>query len=271
VKRSPSGNDRRLMSGARDPQCPTCGANVPASSRFCPECGHPLEAATQPELAEVPAARRRLWPPEPLLAVVVFIAAAGFILVVAGEALWGIVVLLLAGVLALVRQEGVRREVGRAVRGGLSTQRDVVTARSRGQLELFRARRELADLEAVRARGYAELGQAVFEHDESGKEAARTALATVVARIEEKGAEIQALIQEMDERVRRAQRGAQPTEQLSGESPSEPLPPRLPEPYPPPDEGSPPAPAPVPEPSPDDPPPEPEHPPLPREQSQKSA
>ena len=256
---------------ASDTQCPTCGANVPASSRFCPECGRPLEVATPPEAPEASAARRRLWPPELLLAVVVFIAAGGFILLVAGEALWGVVVLLLAGVLALVRQEGVRREVGRALRDRVSTQRHVVTARSRGQLELFRARRELADLEAARARGYSELGRAVFENDESGKQAARTALMSVVARIEEKEAQIQALIQEMDERVRRAQRGVQSTEPLSAESPSEPLPPRLPEPYPPPDEGSPPAPAPVPEPSPDDPPPEPEHPPLPREQSQKSA
>jgi hypothetical protein len=108
-----------------------------------------------------------------------------------------------------------------------SAHRGVFTARSRGQLELFRARREMAELEAELGRWYAELGRAVFEEDETGGEAAKNALGGLTERIRTKEAEIHTLIE-------------------------------------PPDEGDPPEPARVPEPTPDAPPPEPERPPTPQ-------
>lgn len=244
--------------------CANCGATVAATSRFCPECGRPL-AAGAPPTAVYDAPPRRRWPPDPLLAVVVLVAAGGIILLVGGEWAWGLVVLLLAGLVFLSQREVERRAAARtlaALGARVSAQRDVLSARSRGQLELFRARRELAELEAERARCYAELGRAVWEEDETGMEAAKKALGGLVEQIQGKEAEIETLIAQMDERVRRAQAGVAPTELL--EAPPEPA--RVPEPWPPPDEGEPPEPAIVPEPSPGDLPPEPEHPPTPQEE-----
>jgi hypothetical protein len=170
---------------------------------------------------------------------------------------------MLAGLVFLAQREVERRAARTtlaAVRARFSARRDVFTARSRGQLELFRARRELAELEARRARSYGELGRAVWEEDETGMEAAKTVLGELAERIREKGAEIQTLIEQINERVQQAQAGVAPTEHM--ESPPEPA--RVPEPWPPPDEGEPPEPAWVPEPSPAEPPPEPERPPTPQ-------
>jgi hypothetical protein len=246
-------------------ECANCGASVPASSRFCPECGRVLAAeAAVPATAVYDApARRRLWPPDPLVLVAVLIAAGGIILLVGGQWAWGLAGLLLA-VLVFLSQREVERRAARAtfaaLRERFSARRDVWTARSRGQLELFRARRELAELEAQRGRAFHELGRAVFEEDETGMEAAKTALGGLVERIKAKEAEIQMLVEQIEERVRRAQAGVQATEKM--EQPPEPA--RVPEPWPPPDEGNPPGPVPVPEPSPAEPPPEPEHPPTPQ-------
>jgi hypothetical protein len=184
----------------------------------------------------------------------------------------GLVVLLLAGIVFVSLREAKRRAVRltlSALFARLSAQRGVVSARSRGQLELFRVRRDLAELQAERARGYADLGRAVFERDETGIDRATNALDGIVERIEQKEAEIETLMREMDERVRRAQAGVVPTEELASESPPEPA--RIPEPWPPPDEGEPPEPARIPEPSPPEipepspgqPAPDPSHPPMP--------
>lgn len=238
---------------------------MPASSRFCPECGRPLTAeAAVPATAVYDATpRRRLWPPDPLVLVALLIGAGGVILLVGGQWAWGLAALLLS-VLVFLSQREVERRAARATLASLrerfSARRGVWTARSRGQLELFRARRELAELEAQRGRVYHDLGRAVFEEDETGRDAAKKALGGLVERIQAKEGEIQMLVEQIEERVRRAQAGVQATERM--EQPPEPA--RVPEPWPPPDEGSPPAPVPVPEPSPAEPPPEPEHPPTPQ-------
>jgi zinc-ribbon domain len=226
--------------------CSNCGASVSASSRFCPECGRPLTPdAASPATAVYDAPRRRLWPPDPLVLAAVLIAAGGIILLLGGLWAWGLAALLLAGLVFLSQRE-VERRAARAtlasLRERLTARRDVWTARSRGQLDLFRARRELAELLAERGRAYHDLGRAVFDEDETGREAAKAALDGLVERIKAKESEIQILAEQIEERVRRAQSGVQPTEKME----------------------QPPAPVPVPEPSPTDPPPEPEHPPTPR-------
>ena len=141
-----------------------------------------------------------------------------------------------------------------------SASRDSIAARSRCQIDLFRARRERAELEGERTRALQRLGYSVFYEDETGIEASRAAVQEVVDKITAKEAEIQALIDKTEERMQRAQAGVRPTEKM--ESPPEPA--RIPEPWPPPDEGDPPEPAVVPEPSPDQPAPDPEPAPTPQ-------
>ena len=243
-------------------ECRNCGSRVPEASRFCSECGRPL-AADASQTASYEAPRRRSWSPDPLVVVALLVGAGATILFVGGEWVWGLIVLLLALVVLLAPLEverGIARRQLVAFGARFSARRGVVSARSRGQLELFRARREMAELEAQRGRWYADLGRAVFEEDETGGEAAKNALGDLTERIRAKEAEINTLIEQTDERVRRAQAGVAPTEKM--ESPPEPV--RIPEPWPPPDEGDPPEPARVPEPTPDAPPPEPERPPTPQ-------
>jgi outer membrane biosynthesis protein TonB len=244
--------------------CPYCGTSIPAESRFCPECGRALRE-------EPPATYRgRWWPPNPFVLVVALVAIGGIILLIGGTWAWGLVVLLLAGLLFLSQREAERQAARRAwgnLRARFSATRDAVAARSRGQLDLFRARRERAELEAERSRGFQRLGQAVFDDDKAGIKAIRAELDEITERITQKEAEIETQMREIQQRVQRAQAGGVPTERLQI-TPPEPA--RVPEPWPPPDEGSPPAPAPEPEPSPAEPPPKPEHPPVPETRKRKT-
>ena len=166
--------------------------------------------------------------------------------------LWAFLALGLAGAVFLLRIEAGRRATGVAV-ARVSAQRRVVGARSRGQIELFRLRRELAELQSERSRAYQELGRATHERNDEGASRASAQVDDVATLIAAKEAEIGALLGQMEQRVRRAQAEITPTSRL--EAPPEPA--RIPEPFPPPDEGNPPEPAHVPEPSPEDPVPEP--------------
>ena len=238
--------------------CANCGSAVPARSRFCPECGRPLEDARTISGDEPPT--RRVWPPEWGLAAVVVLTAAGVVLLGAQIWIWGITLLLVAAAIFVVQRETERR-AGRVVLGNvrsrLAAHRELVSARSRGQIDLFRLRRELAELQAEQSRGYHELGRAEYVRDRDAVQAARTHLDDVNERLAAKEAEVQVLLSEMQERVRRVQAQVAPTEKLEAEGP-----PRIPEPYPPPDEGSPPEPPRIPEPEPD-PVPEPSPEPVP--------
>lgn len=256
-------------------ECLNCGSSVPAQSRFCPECGRPLQEEP------LPGARSdywRYWPRDALLVLVGVLGATGIVLLGAQVWLWAIVALALAALVLLFRWEEGRRHAGGALGGAwsrLSTHRELVSARSRGQIDLFRLRRELAELQAERGRGYHELGRATHAGDDAAAAAARERLDAVTAGIAGKEGEIGVLLQEMEERVRRVQSQAAPTQRL--EAPPEPA--RVPEPYPPPDEGTPPEPAripepfpePVPERQPDDPPPEPERPSPPQTRRRRTS
>jgi hypothetical protein len=236
------------------PECSSCGAEIPEGSRFCLECGRPLREA------ESARPRRRLGLPgdfpalAPLSVAAIALAVGAVILLAGGVWAWGVVALLGAAVLVLLPGRVDRARVD-DLRFRAGAARESLAVKGRGQVEVFRARRELAELEADRARLYAELGRAVYEEDKAGTEAARTALRAVVGRIEAKEAEIQTLIRETEERVRLVQGPVQPTEILKDEAPPEP--PRIPEPWPPPDEGDIPEP---PQPGPGDPTPGPDEP-----------
>jgi outer membrane biosynthesis protein TonB len=190
------------------------------------------------------------------------------VLLVAQEWAWGIVALLGAGLVVLATRAEERRAARYAL-GGVSARffasRDSIAARSRGQIDLFRARRERAELEGERTRALQALGGAVFYGDRAETKDAKAGVQEVVDRIDAKEAEIQALIARTEERVQRAQAGVRPTEKL--EVPPEPA--RVPEPWPPPNEGAPPEPAVVPEPSPDEPAPEPEPAPTPQARAKR--
>jgi zinc-ribbon domain len=249
-------------------ECPTCGAAVPAEARFCSECGSP-----NPFSEGVETRLRKYWSaPDLGLLVGLVLAGAGVVLLGAQVWLWAAVALVLAAAVFLIRWEAGRRRTGAAI-ARLSAHRRIVGARSRGQLELFRLRRELAELQAERSRGYQELGRATHAGDAHAARAATAQVDDVSGRIGAKEAEITVLLQDMEERVRRAQAEVTPTQHV--EAGPEPVP----EPFPPPDEGTPPAPArvpepfpqPVPEPSPDDPPPQPEPPPPPETKRRRAS
>jgi hypothetical protein len=217
----------------------------------------------------VRAPAAKLWPPDPFLVITGALVIGAIVLLVAGVWAWGVVALLAAVVVFLASRAEERRRARYAL-GSLtarfSASRDSIAARSRGQIDLFRARRERAELESERTRALQGLGHSVFYEGETGIESSRAAVQEVVDKIVAKEAEIQALIERTDERVQRAQAGVRPTEKM--ESPPEPA--KIPEPWPPPDEGDPPEPAIVPEPSPDQPAPDPEPAPTPQAKARKT-
>jgi zinc-ribbon domain len=200
-------------------ECANCRASVPKDSRFCPECGRPLVEAPTAEAV----AARRLWPAEWGLIAVVLLTATGIVLLGARVWLWGSLLLLLAGGVYLLQRVTERRAsriVMGNVRARIAAHRELVSARSRGQIDLFRLRRELAELQAERSRGFHELGRVGYERDRAGVQAARAHLDDVTARIAAKEAEVEAHLHEMRSRVRAVQSQAAPTEKL--EAPPEP-------------------------------------------------
>jgi hypothetical protein len=243
-------------------ECPTCGAAVEAGAPFCSECGSPSRAHDGVE-----ARLRRYWSaPDLGLLAGGALAVLGIVLLGAQAWLWAFLALGLAAVVLVLRIEAGRRATGSAL-ARVSVQRRVVGARSRGQIELFRLRRELAELQAERSRAYQDLGRATHEEDAVGGRQATARVDETAVLITAKEEEIAVLLSQMEQRVRQAQADVTPTGRL--EAPPEPA--RVPEPFPPPDEGNPPEPARVPEPSPDDPVPEPEPPPAPETDRSQAA
>jgi hypothetical protein len=229
-------------------ECGRCGTVLAAESRYCPECGGPL--------GEDASARPRLTPPSPLLVIAALVGIGGIILLAGAVWAWGVVALLAAAVLFLFDQFVDRRVAARALaelRGRFAATRESVALRSRGQMGVFRARRELAELHIEKDRSLRELGEAVYSEDDKGMKAARTAVDAVGGRIREKEAEIETLIRETEAKIQRVQAPVQETLKL--EAPPEPA--RVPEPWPPPDEGDIPEP---PQPAPGEPTPGPEEP-----------
>jgi hypothetical protein len=186
----------------------------------------------------------------------VLVGIGGIILLAGTVWAWGVVALLAATVLFLFEGFVDRTAAARVLadaRGRAVATRESVALRSRGQMGLFRARRELAELHIEKDRIFRQFGEAVYSEDETGMKAARTAVDTVVGRIRDKEAEIENLIRETEVLIQRVQAPVQETVKL--EAPPEPA--RVPEPWPPPDEGDIPEP---PQPSPGEPTPGPEEP-----------
>src|SRR5204862_116635 len=80
--------------------------------------------------------------------------------------------LVVAAIAAIARHGRDRLDASRTIsvaRARTQAVREAMAARSREQVEVFRARRELAELDARRANAFHELGRAVFYGDEAGK------------------------------------------------------------------------------------------------------
>jgi outer membrane biosynthesis protein TonB len=120
---------------------------------------------------------------------------------------------------------------------------EAVTVHSSARIELFRLRRELAQLLVERSESARMLGEAVYADEAGTIESARARMAELDGLIAAKEGEMERTAVGAAERIQRAQLQVRPT---LIETPEPPAPP---EPYPPPTE--PPAPVPVPEPSPE--------------------
>jgi hypothetical protein len=154
----------------------------------------------------VEARVRRYWSsPDPGLLVGVGLAAAGVVLLAVGLWIWGLAALVLAAAVFVLRWEVGRRGAGAALTR-LSAERRVVGARSRGQLGLFRLRRDLAELQADLNASYQELGRATHAGDGAAAAAATSRIDDLSARLGAKQAQIDAQLGRMRERVREAQK-----------------------------------------------------------------
>jgi hypothetical protein len=211
--------------------CEKCGSALPEGSRFCPECGSRVGAGSgETAVEELPPDETGPVPVEHETArpryFGVFRPAKA-----------------LAPVFRVLRET-----TGYAV--------ESVTVHSTARVELYRLRRELADLLAQRAESARLLGEAVYAGDEEGTETARERMAELDGLVSAKEEEMERTAADALERIQRAQLQVQPT-QIEPPAPSpdpfpEPSPPPqpVPVPEPTPEPSEPPGPAHVPEPTP---------------------
>jgi hypothetical protein len=243
--------------------CANCGRRLPKESRYCPECGQPtgegetkvLEVPPE-ETGPVPVtyveSERRYYGVTPTR-LVVALAAAGLVLAIVlfatGHWPIGLILLGLSLLLVLVTVElGVFR-----ARAGVAA--ESLATRGRAASRVMALRRELRRLGAVRARLLFELGDAVYRGDEQAIETARAKVAELDEVARQRESEMQTVIAQAQERLRRRRLEVASTEMVELPDPDQPTTPDvgptiIPEPYPPPDEGNPPEPAIIPEPGP---------------------
>lgn len=211
--------------------CENCGSALPDGSRFCPECGTrvgagPGETAVEElppdETGQVPIAYETARP----------------------------------RYFGVFRPAKALAPVFRALRETTGYAVESVTVHSTARVELYRLRRELADLLAQRAECARLLGEAVYAGDEEGTETARGQMAELDGLVSAKEEEMERTAADAMERIQRAQLQVQPT-QVEPPAPSpdpfpEPSPPPqpVPVPEPTPEPSEPPGPAHVPEPTP---------------------
>ena len=178
------------------------------------------ESAAGDTVIAPPLVRR--WPPDPFVLIASLLAVGGLVLALGGDWAWGLVSVL-AGVVVFVTRDDLNRRRAAWAFGDLRVRaaatREAVAARSREQIELFRARRELAELEAERDRLLRDLGAATYRDDEGAARAARIALEPVEERITAKEAEIETLREEAEERSARAHSPVRPTERHAADEP----------------------------------------------------
>jgi zinc ribbon protein len=211
--------------------CENCGSALPEDSRFCPECGSRVGAGPgETAVEELPPDETGQVPVE---------------YETARPRYFGV-----------FRPAKALAPVFRAVRETTGYAVESVTVHSTARVELYRLRRELADLLAQRAECARLLGEAVYAGDEEGTKRAREQMKELDGRVSAKEEEMERTAADAMERIQRAQLQVQPT-QIEPPAPSpdpfpEPSPPPqpVPVPEPTPEPSEPPGPAHVPEPTP---------------------
>jgi hypothetical protein len=253
--------------------CDNCGARLPKRSRFCPECGirtgaGPGETAvhelppdeTGPVPVQLSMAAPRFFgvtPPAAVLALAAASLALAIVLLVSGHVIVGGALLGVAVVLAVFFVGLVRRlpdsPVSRLSSGAVEALRaragfavETLSAHSGAQIELFRLRRELAEILAERAESARVLGEAVYADDEEGIASARSRMEELDGLVSVKEEEMERTAAGAMERIQRAQLQVQPT-QVETPQP-------VPEPFPEPSPAPQPVPIPEPMPEPSEPP-----------------
>jgi hypothetical protein len=265
--------------------CSNCGARLPKTSRYCPQCGHPAPAG-ETKVMELPPdetgcvpveyeqAEPRYYGVTPTTLVLVLAGAAltlAVVLFALGHWPFGLIALGVSVLLVLVFLEAARRKPDGAVARSTADALDGFRARAgvaagslatrgRAARRLLALRRELQRMGVLRARLLFELGDAVYRGDDQATERARAQLGELDRLAALREAEVEAFVAQTQERLERRRLEVQPTEMV--ELPEQPGPPGqpaepspgvpavIPEPYPPPDEGNPPEPSIMPEPGP---------------------
>ena len=208
--------------------CATCGRRLPKESRYCPQCGRPVESGdtkaqelppdeTGPVPVEYTNADRQYYGVAPT-ALAVGLAAAAILaaVVLFATGHWPIALILLGvGVLLLL----VTIETG-AVRDRAGVAADSVATRGRVTTRSLALRRELRRLAAMRSQLLLELGDAVYRGDEQAAEAARQRLAALDETWRQREIEMQTVIASAQDRLQRRQLEVQPTQMV--ELPEEP-------------------------------------------------
>ena len=254
--------------------CPSCGADLAVEARFCAQCGTRVPGADGTAVLDTPPhetgrapvsavhEQPRFYgvtPPIAVLVLSVAAAAVGVLLLVQGSALAGALLVLGGVVLAALFLVLAKREAVRNARERAGSAWESIAVRGRARQEVLRLRSQLHLLAEERERWFAELGRAVYAGDEGQVEAAHEELRRRDEAIAEKEAQMSAVAETAEARIRESRMRADTTNVIQPPSDPggpvtvpEPGPATVPEPYPPPDEGDPPQPAPVPEPYPPD-------------------
>jgi zinc-ribbon domain len=218
--------------------CSKCGTELPANSKFCPECGAPVaagdtvvEAVPPPEPGPAPVepqvAERRIFgvPPSSVLLLLTVAGVAGAVVLFAlGEWPWALIVLGLTGFVATALFTQARRLPGetggmtKASLRGLDSVRargravvETVAAHGSARMELARLRREVDALTADRRDRVRELGEAAYADDKAAVKELKDRIKQIDDDIQAKEAQMARVTIDAQERIGRAKLGVQPT------------------------------------------------------------
>ncbi len=256
-----------------DSACRSCGEALAPGARFCSNCG--ARADELPALETVPGPivhesveRRWLGVPARFVLLCLGFAALGTAigLFATGSWAWGIVLLLVAGVVLAALAEATRRSADLWLqhssrlaadgRAHATTTAEVWRTRFDASLSRWRTRSRLDSIAVSRKPAFRALGEAVWRDDSDAEREAREQLVELEQEAKRVEDELAEQLAGADERIRKARFPVQDTLMVTPDEPSAPYPPpdegnppepaRVPEPYPPPEEGTLPTPAPDP-------------------------